>query len=609
MLLRLLALLIIILLLLCLMGCHSIHSDTEMVVDGAVELTDVDLDKGIVRLDGTWAFYWSRFIDPGMPVKPDEYIEVPQIWNGKTIGGEPIDGMGYATYRALVKTSLPAGTQLGIRLFTFSSAYKLYIDDNLTAQNGVPAQTKQEEIGEYRPQVVYFEVPGEEFVITIHVSNFSYARGGFWYSAFLGKAQSIAALHDSAMQREAFLFGAIVLALLFHTFKFIIFRKQGYLIQFALFCIALLLGASLVGQVSLLRIFPVNFDTLVLLWYSSDLWIFFLLFLFIHTLYKSKLSSILMRIFLAITLIQQMVYLFTPVVFYTKYLADFASITNMLIITGAISSIIIGIRRKLVGGWLTLCGLIVAAISYVHDDLFWMNVINPNYGEVHHFGIIFFLLTQMAVQARIMYRENEDRLTAEFALRQAQIKPHFLYNALNTVISVSYDDVKKSRELLLRFANYLRFQFDFDNKGQMVSLENEIELSKMYIDIEQARFGDRLNVCFDIDVNTNINVPMLILQPIIENAINHGVLHKQEGGNICVTIKTYPAYCSFCVYDDGIGMDDNKIELIISGKCKGLALYNIHSRLKKLYGKGLSISGSKGCGLMVCWNIPLKVRK
>lgn len=603
--LRRLALLIFILILLCLVGCRSINPDNKMAVDGIIDLTDVAFDKDIARLDGTWAFYWNRFIDPGMPFERNTLIQVPKIWNGTIIDNEPIDGQGYATYRALVKTSLPEDTQLGLRLFTFSSAYKLYINDSLIAQNGVPSQIQNEEIGEYRPQAVYFQVPGEEFIITIHVSNFSYARGGFWYSAFLGNAQSIADLHDSMMQREAFLFGAIMLALLFFTFQFIAFKKRAYLIQFALFCIALLLGISLIGQVTLMRIMPVDFDTMVLLWYSSDAWVFFLLFLFTHTLYKSKLSGLLLWIFLAITLIQQAVYLLTPVVFYTKYFSDLATIVNVLIIAGTISSIITGIKRKHIGSWLTLSGLTVAAIAYVHDDLFWMNIIHSSFGEIHHFGIMFFLLTQMAVQARIMYHENEEKMSAEFALRQAQIKPHFIFNALNTVISVSYDDVEKSRGLLRDFSNYLRFQFDFDNKGQMVSLKNEIELSQMYVNIEQARFGERLNVCFDTDADTGVMVPMLILQPIIENAINHGILHKQEGGNVTVTIKQLAGHCSFCVLDNGTGMDDNEISMAIEGKCKGVALYNIHSRLNRLYGKGLNISGSKGEGVKVCWDISL----
>lgn len=217
---RILLILCLIFILLSLSGCAAKETDAPEANEGVLDITAFDFsENGSVRLDGMWEFFWSDFIEPSETGRtPDAYIYVPGIWNEKIIGSETLPGTGYCTYRLKVKSSLPEGTRLGLRLFTFSSAYRLYLDNELVAQNGVPAKLKQDEIAQYRPQTVYFSVPNQNFSITVHVSNYSYARGGFWYSAFLGTEEQMAKMHDSIMQREAFLFGALVIIIMFYGY-------------------------------------------------------------------------------------------------------------------------------------------------------------------------------------------------------------------------------------------------------------------------------------------------------------------------------------------------------------------------------------------------------
>jgi hypothetical protein len=348
-----------------------------------------------------------------------------------------------------------------------------------------------------------------------------------------------------------------------------------------------------------------SFDTVFLIWYSSDAWLFFFLPLFIHMLFKSKLSRTLFWFSLSAASLRQLIYLFTPAFFYSKYIATPSSILNVIIVVGSVLAIIIGIKNKREGGWLNLCGIVVAAITYIHDDMFWMNIINPAYGELYHFGLLFFLFMQMIVQAQRIRRYFNDMMAAELAFRQAQIKPHFLYNTLNTIVAVSHYDPTKVRELLVTFSSYLRRSFDF-SPGHKVTLEKELELAKSYVDIEKARFEDRLTVRFDISANTSANVPVLMLQPVIENAIHHGLLPKSGAGNIFVSIKEDNKRLMFSVNDDGIGMEEQEIKAVLSGvQQNGVALVNIHKRLQRLYGKGLSITSKTGAGTYVNWCIPL----
>lgn len=384
-------------------------------------------------------------------------------------------------------------------------------------------------------------------------------------------------------------------------------RELRYLLVFCCFCAVMLIALNMIGQLSLLRFISMPFDLLVFIWYSSDAWVFFLLYFYIHLFYKTKVSSILLKVFLLITLAQQIIYILTPVLFYSEYLAAAASIINIVFLAGTVFVIINAIIKRQDDGWLNLLGLIIGTAAYVHDDMYWMNIINPPYGELHHFGLLIFLFIQMILQAKRIKRYYDDKTAAEISFMQAQIKPHFLYNTLNTIISVSHYDGGKSRELLINFSEYLRKSFDLKGLSQIVNLEREIELTKAYTAIEQARFEERITVHYEINAHLNAKVPLLMLQPIVENAIHHGLLPKKEGGSIFVSINQQEKVIWFCVEDNGIGIDESIIGSVLSGvqHC-GIGLNNINNRLIKMYGKGLSISSKKGCGTKVTWSIPVK---
>ncbi|OJU12226.1 MAG: hypothetical protein BGN88_14150, partial [Clostridiales bacterium 43-6] len=130
-------------------------------------------------------------------------------------------------------------------------------------------------------------------------------------------------------------------------------------------------------------------------------------------------------------------------------------------------------------------------------------------------------------------------INSEMAFLQAQIKPHFLYNTLNTIMNLCYKDGETAGRLLGRLSEYLQKSFDIENTTDKVTLERELELTKAYTEIEQARFGNRLYVVYDVYQSLMYKTILpLTIQPIVENAIRHGVLAKEEGGT--VQISVYP---------------------------------------------------------------------
>uniref|UniRef100_UPI00289B5BA4 sensor histidine kinase n=1 Tax=Anaerotignum sp. TaxID=2039241 RepID=UPI00289B5BA4 len=132
--------------------------------------------------------------------------------------------------------------------------------------------------------------------------------------------------------------------------------------------------------------------------------------------------------------------------------------------------------------------------------------------------------------------------------------------------------------------------------------EHEIELAKAYIAIEKARFGNRLDVDFHIKGDIyNLKVPILVLQPIIENAIIHGVLPKAEGGTVDIQISREGKTLFFSVKDNGVGMDKAKLENILAGYTNHIGLSNIDSRLRRLYKQGLEMTSKEDEGTEIKW--------
>lgn len=199
-------------------------------------------------------------------------------------------------------------------------------------------------------------------------------------------------------------------------------------------------------------------------------------------------------------------------------------------------------------------------------------------------------------------------MAAETVLMQAQIKPHFLFNTLNTISSFCDSDPDRARQLIDDFSNYLRQSFDFKSLEMYVSLERELSLVSSYVEIEKARFGDQLKVELDIEGGLGLRIPLLSIQPLVENAISHGLRKKGGRGTVTVSVKKVPEAVAITVTDDGQGIPGDRLErLLMPETATGIGLWNIDRRLKKLYGTGLSIESSPGRGTRVAFKIPSEV--
>jgi two-component system LytT family sensor kinase len=214
------------------------------------------------------------------------------------------------------------------------------------------------------------------------------------------------------------------------------------------------------------------------------------------------------------------------------------------------------------------------------------------------------LVASQAVNYFLKFREREFRLAqAELSALKVQLHPHFLFNTLNAISELVYSDPKKADESILRLSEMLRFALE-TGKAQEVSLKEEVEFLEKYVEIQRTLMRERLTVRLDVDPETlDASVPNMLLQPLVENAVKHGIAPRAGGGAIDLRARRLDGKLCLEVTDDGLGLPEG-----FGGDGVGVGLVNTRERLKHLYGEShdFDLSSRPGGGVTVRIVIPFR---
>ncbi|WP_029258753.1 MULTISPECIES: sensor histidine kinase [unclassified Microbacterium] len=196
---------------------------------------------------------------------------------------------------------------------------------------------------------------------------------------------------------------------------------------------------------------------------------------------------------------------------------------------------------------------------------------------------------------------------AELRSLRAQISPHFIYNALTAIASFILTDPARARELVLEFADFTRYSFR--RQGEFTTIAEELGSIHSYLELERARFGDRLRVTLQIAPETLATViPFLSVQPLVENAVRHGLEPGEGGGEIRIASRDDGTHTEITVEDDGVGMDPEALRATLTAGDDGVhvGLRNVDTRLRQLYGAdgGLVVETNTGAGTLVRMRVP-----
>ena len=177
---------------------------------------------------------------------------------------------------------------------------------------------------------------------------------------------------------------------------------------------------------------------------------------------------------------------------------------------------------------------------------------------------------------------------------QSQVNPHFLYNALNTISFICRENAERARELLLTLASYYRQTLE--NEQYMLNLHTELYHINTYLELEKARFEEKLQVTMDIEEDLDCMVPSFILQPLVENAIRYGLEENTEGCLISISAETCPEKDQLIIYvkNDGSAFEDDLLSKLENRQIEphgfGIGLLNIQKRMQITYGEAYGLT-------------------
>ncbi|HWQ40809.1 MAG TPA: histidine kinase [Desulfosporosinus sp.] len=569
----------------------------------------------LVSLDGQWEFYWNKLLMPedfnsGQRPQMDSFMKVPGIWSDNA--GTPYTRQGIATYRLLL--SYPSTLRdPALRIQNVATAYKLYVNEQLIAEVGKASDNQADFKEGEETRIIDLPEDTQEIELVFQVANLNYATGGLRVVPVFGSKQVLAQQKMILLVLQLFFIGGVLIFGLHYFFLFLLQTKNKTALFFSILCFITVLRSLIWGETPLMILFPnASFDLRMYLNYLTGYNYVPMGILFVHSLYPMDYKKRIAGLVLLPTFVFDGLLLLAGPAFMsslTNYIY-LLLLLQMLYVMGVLMKSVLRKRDNAILMFIAVCVFVFT----INEDILNYKVIGSIYLScMFLFGNFAVILAMSYVQARqqamnhkklILYNEKlleADRLkdqimATEMSFLQAQIKPHFLYNALSAIANVCEKDGKQAGKLIIDLAIYLRGSLEFNNLDKMATIEKELEFVDTYFHIEQARFGQKIQLQKKIEIPPDVQIPVLILQPLVENAVRHGISKKPGGGTVFVRMKQKNENICIEIEDDGVGISGEKLAALLDGLGldQGVGLLNIHNRLLKLYGRGLEISSESG---------------
>lgn len=591
-------------------------SDSGVVNNGRADLTEIDFDGSkLVSLDGQWELYWNKLLTfeefhSGNTPQIDSFVKVPGVWSENNKTAYP--RQGFATYRLVL--SYPSTLKdPALRIQNVATAYKLFVNGRLIAEVGELSDSKADfKEGE---ETLILDLPNNTQVceLIFQVANLNYASGGLRVSPVFGSRQVLEYQKTLLLVLQLLFIGSVFIFGIHYFLLFLLQGKNKAALSFSLLCFVTVVRSLIWGETPLMIFFPdASFDLRMYINYLTGYNYVLILILFVHSIYPLEYKKrIAAPVLLPTLAFDGLLFIAGPAFMsaYTNYIY-LLLLVQMLYVMGFLIKAVLRKRDNSVLMFISICVFILA----INEDMLnYKGVSGINVPFMFLFGNFAVIMAMSFVQARqqalthkklISYNEKlleadklKDQIMAtEMSFLQAQIKPHFLYNALSAIANVCEKDGRQAGKLIIDLAVYLRGSLEFNNLDKLTTIEKELEFVDTYFHIEQARFGQRIQLQKEIDIPLDVQIPVLILQPLVENAVRHGLSKKSEGGTVIVRMTQKEDTIDIEIEDDGVGISDEKRKTLLRGNdaTKGVGLLNIHNRLLKLYGRGLSISSEPG---------------
>jgi sensor histidine kinase YesM len=574
-------------------------------------------DKAVYITDD-WEFYWEELmVSEGHKLYiPDLTVDLPSAWTTYEINGERLSSGGYASYRKVLK-NIDSDEAVILTLPNLPGAYRVYVDGVLVSTNcGTEgsirnsnlsnAQTKNQPV-----RLNYSENNEYEVIIEVSCQHSS----GITVLPVLIEYEHYMSNMTALLVFRYFLVGIVAMFMISMIALSAVAFKDGRFFWLVVLCITFMFRVLISGNGYLVAnyfFFGLSYEIILSFIYATTYIIKLSLLMHISRSLKLKISDNFMVFVSGLFLVCVFVPQFLTEIIYDSANYMFLQAVSYIIDIYLIYKISVEVSKKKRFSIPFLIATCILVASLVIDNYFINGYISKNVEFVFPVaGTIFILIVLLVQIVRIgeayVAEKHAAELKEELAdinmrLMLSQIKPHFLYNALNTIKYLIKKDPKTAEQVVVKFSKYLRANMDSLTQKTPLPVEKELDHVANYTDIEQHRFGNRLNVVYDIGCKNFVILPLTI-QPIVENAIKHGINQKPEGGT--VTIKTYDDEEFFYVdiTDDGVGFDVNK-KPDENDERSHVGVNNIKTRLREMLKATVEVESTVGVGTKVLVKIP-----
>jgi two-component system, LytTR family, sensor kinase len=566
-------------------------------------------------LVGEWSFGW------GMEgIEENRFAQVPSMWNFyKDINWSGKKGIGYGTFELIIKDIQPDKNYM-FRFPVFGTDARVFANGELIYDTGNYREQSLDKKTTYQVNYVRYSPAKDSITLTAYISNYSYARGGMWMPIIFGEEKEMWSFQILNYTKEAVGFG-MMLAMIIIVIPIFFIKKLKLVLYFVLEAILIGVYILTTGDKLLSQWFPnISIGLIVHLQYLVMFTAPTVFLLFLNELIPQTNSKKVMVIWKFYALVMGSVSLFLPL-FYLTQLTYFA---NLMVYLSVLHYIIILISQLLqknkIAKYLMFAGLLMT-ITIIHDLLYGSTFVFSYFGELIYLGFIVLTISNiivLGIEIKRIYLSSLETERIKSAYLNAQIKPHFIFNVLNTIISTVKTEPDQSEEMLIDLSRYLR-QILSIKTNQLIPIEEEIRLTSLYIEMQKARFP---KIVWGLEMSTSqksFSIPPLILQPLIENAITHGLKKKFYTGEIIIKITDINNCVFFSVSDSGVGMSEDKLKhvkkrfmnesavgLLIPENKKHIGLVNVYLRLVDAGFSSLSISSQENQGTIVSFSLKIR---
>ena len=564
------------------------------VVNGIIDLRNANIEGELLHLNGNWEFIPGRIVTPQQINKYNHHlIAVPSDWARQKINGQQLSPQGENTYVLTMVFPKDYNKTVGIKIDLIKSACRIFVNGELKVEQGGLGDKQEGFQPMSLPEAFYFKPVDDKAVIVVQCANyFTPYSGGIISSWFFGS-------EDLILRRDLFDYGADATLSAFFVLTIVIFLgmfvqrpAQKELWYFALFCLFLWVVLLFQNQRLAIQIYPdIDFSTMVKVENIAAIVSMAAMMNYYNVLLPDKnmaflrkwvsFSGVLLILFTALTA--------APTILYWAGIYFLWEACMGLLI---LDSMWRGIKRR-VTGWVPLLigliGSLVIAWSITYDVIQGFDTL-----YILTLTVPLFLASQLyMLNCRVQQAIIDERTQAsELKYLRAQIKPHFIYNALASIAALIRRNPDKARETLLDFSDLLRKMLKSGDEN-LTELGEEVDIAEYYARIEKTRFGERLDIEFNVPTELRgTRTPILTVHPLVENAIKHNMSVAQ--GVACVRVTAYRQADKviICIADSGPGMTHETMRAVEKGKLKGIGLSNTRERLRR-YGGDLRMESSE----------------